>query len=140
MAVAAKARSFLLGPLHPFFSITEFLEDLFEDFLPHDAHIKASGRVHISLTHAYGKCDPGSSWNRIVSEFRTRKELIEVRITIIYILTVYVIAPVYQLTNLASRITVIMSDICMSVINYSASPSPPTFNDIINLYAPSLVR
>ena len=90
--MAAESRRHTLGPLNPRVDITGFLHDLFDDFLPPDAHIRATGRVHISMTRIMrhdnvqrddpdeffqGKRQEGKSY--IVSHFRSRDELIQVQ-------------------------------------------------------------
>ena len=66
-----EARKKSLGPFHPTFNIqTVLLEGLLK-ILPEDAHLRVSGKLHISLTRVYdGK-------NVIVSDFPTRHDLIQ---------------------------------------------------------------
>ncbi|CAL8263163.1 unnamed protein product [Merluccius merluccius] len=74
MAMAREARKRKLGPLHPAFNLLQIVRDCLLDSLPPDAHVRASGKLCVSLTRvADGK-------NVIVSEFDTRDELIQVLI------------------------------------------------------------
>lgn len=68
-----KARSRTLGPLHPSFNIHKILTDGLIKEIPDDAHIKASGRMFISLTRVYDRK------NVVVSEFESKEDFIEVR-------------------------------------------------------------
>ena len=72
LQVALKARSYTLGPLHPTFSIVDFVKGLLDDFLPYNAHVLASGRIHISLTRMSDRK------NVIVNQFDSREDLIQV--------------------------------------------------------------
>ncbi len=65
----------LLGVLHPSFDLYTRLRAFLEDFLPKDAHRLTRDKVRISLTTVEG----GKLKNWIVSNFNTRKELINVR-------------------------------------------------------------
>ncbi|XP_068908332.1 patatin-like phospholipase domain-containing protein 2 isoform X2 [Tenebrio molitor] len=72
LRAAAEARRRSLGPFNPSFNIHNLLMEGYEKFLPDDAHIKVSGKLHVSLTRVHdGK-------NVIVSQFDTREELIQV--------------------------------------------------------------
>ncbi|KAG7281868.1 hypothetical protein CRUP_031117 [Coryphaenoides rupestris] len=63
-----------LGPLHPAFNLLQIVRRSMVEMLPPDAHLRASGKLCVSLTRvADGK-------NVIVSEFDTRDELIQVLI------------------------------------------------------------
>jgi hypothetical protein len=57
-------------PLGTFFDALSFYEDLWDRYLPEDAHIRASGVLHISITLF------PSFQNRVVTNFPTRRELI----------------------------------------------------------------
>lgn len=71
LRVAVEARSRSLGPFAPSFNIHRLLLEGLEKFLPHDAHIRVSGKLHISLTRVHdGK-------NVIISHFDSRQELID---------------------------------------------------------------
>ncbi|CAL8358298.1 unnamed protein product [Lota lota] len=72
MSMAREARKRKLGPLHPAFNLLQIVRDSLLETLPADAHVRASGKLCVSLTRvADGK-------NVIVSEFDTRDELIQV--------------------------------------------------------------
>ena len=72
MSLAKAARARYLGPLSPGFKINEILLRDMRCGLPVDAHIRASGKLFISLTRVYdGK-------NVIVSDYKSREELIQV--------------------------------------------------------------
>ncbi|KAG5668191.1 hypothetical protein PVAND_016141 [Polypedilum vanderplanki] len=67
--IASNARSHPLGPFAPSFNIQEKLLNGFEQRLPEDAHLKLSGRLHISLTRIFDRK------NVIVSQFESREDL-----------------------------------------------------------------
>ncbi|KAJ8922499.1 hypothetical protein NQ315_007529 [Exocentrus adspersus] len=72
LKVATEARSRSLGAFSPSFNIHQLLLEGFEKFLPDDAHIRVSGKLHVSLTRVHdGK-------NVVVSQFDSREELIQV--------------------------------------------------------------
>ncbi|XP_063914558.1 patatin-like phospholipase domain-containing protein 2 isoform X3 [Zophobas morio] len=72
LRVAIEARKRSLGPFNPSFNIHNLLLEGLEKFLPDDAHVRVSGKLHVSLTRVRdGK-------NVIVSQFDSREELIQV--------------------------------------------------------------
>lgn len=71
LRVAISARANLLGPLHPSFDINAILTETLEKALPDDVHVRASGKLHISLTRVY------DGQNVIVSEFDSKEEVIQ---------------------------------------------------------------
>lgn len=73
MLMARRARSHPLGPLHPSFNLLQMVKNSLLSSLPDDAHILVSGRLCVSLTRV-----PDGK-NVLVSEFRSRDELVEVR-------------------------------------------------------------
>ncbi|XP_076810512.1 uncharacterized protein LOC143453208 [Clavelina lepadiformis] len=74
MAIVMDARSRYLGPLSPGFKLNETLLRDMRSGLPADVHIRATGKLFISLTRLHdGK-------NVIVSDYKSREELIEVLI------------------------------------------------------------
>lgn len=73
MLMAQEARSHRLGPLHPSFNLLQMLKDSLLSSLPEDAHLRVSGRLGVSLTRV-----PDGK-NVLVSDFRSRVELVEVR-------------------------------------------------------------
>ncbi|XP_015431999.1 PREDICTED: LOW QUALITY PROTEIN: patatin-like phospholipase domain-containing protein 2 [Dufourea novaeangliae] len=71
LRVAREARQSTLGPFSPSFNVQEILLESLQKFLPNDAHIRVSGKLHISLTRVYdGK-------NVIVSQFSSREDLLQ---------------------------------------------------------------
>ncbi|CAG2057332.1 unnamed protein product, partial [Timema podura] len=71
LRVVQEARTKTLGPFSPSFSIHNIIRDGLEKGLPQDAHLRTSGKLHISLTRVYdGK-------NVVVNEFHSREELIQ---------------------------------------------------------------
>uniref|UniRef100_A0A6M2DS36 triacylglycerol lipase n=1 Tax=Xenopsylla cheopis TaxID=163159 RepID=A0A6M2DS36_XENCH len=71
LRVVNEARSRSLGPLSPSFNIQNVLLEGLEKFLPEDAHLRVSGKLHVSLTRVYdGK-------NVIVSQFNSREDLLQ---------------------------------------------------------------
>uniref|UniRef100_A0A8C5M664 triacylglycerol lipase n=1 Tax=Leptobrachium leishanense TaxID=445787 RepID=A0A8C5M664_9ANUR len=71
MEVAKEARKRNLGPLHPSFNLVKILKNGLYRNLPENAHELASGRLVISLTRV------SDGENVLVSEFRTKEELIQ---------------------------------------------------------------
>lgn len=70
--VASTVRTHPLGVFHPGFSLLRVVRDSLLEKLPADAHLRASGRLCVSLTRlADGK-------NVLVSQFDSREELIQV--------------------------------------------------------------
>ena len=68
--VAAEAQSKTFGPFTPGFDIEKFLLKSM-DHLPKDAHERANGRLHISVTRA------SDLTNEIISSWNSRDELIQ---------------------------------------------------------------
>lgn len=73
LRLAKRASSLTLGPLHPHFRIVNTVKKSFQKILPENAHEIANGRLHISLTRV------SDFKNIIVTEFRSKEDLIEVR-------------------------------------------------------------
>ncbi|CAK6954496.1 patatin-like phospholipase domain-containing protein 2 [Scomber scombrus] len=72
LTVAKEARKHTLGVFHPTFSLLRTVRDTLLEKLPQDAHLRASGKLYVSLTRITdGK-------NVLVSEFESREELIQV--------------------------------------------------------------
>lgn len=61
-----------MGTLHPFYNLLQIVKDSMVRSLPEDAHIRASGKLSVSLTRV-----PDGK-NVLVSEFDSREELIQV--------------------------------------------------------------
>lgn len=72
LTVAREARTHLLGVFHPTFNLLHFLRDILLEKLPADAHLKASGRLCVSLTRL------ADSKNLLVTHFHSREELVQV--------------------------------------------------------------
>ncbi|XP_043256181.1 patatin-like phospholipase domain-containing protein 2 isoform X1 [Colletes gigas] len=71
LRVAREARQRTLGPFSPSFNVQEILLESLQKFLPNDAHIRVSGKLHVSLTRVYdGK-------NVIVSQFSSKEDLLQ---------------------------------------------------------------
>uniref|UniRef100_A0A665X209 triacylglycerol lipase n=1 Tax=Echeneis naucrates TaxID=173247 RepID=A0A665X209_ECHNA len=72
MFMAREARKSRVGPLHPAFNLLQRVQDSLHSSLPADAHVRASGRLCVSLTRV------SDGKNVLVSEFESREELIQV--------------------------------------------------------------
>ncbi len=72
LKIATEARSRALGPLHPSFNVVQRLRTGLENFLPDNAHVIASGRLHISLTRV------SDMQNVLVSQYNSKEEVIQV--------------------------------------------------------------
>uniref|UniRef100_A0A8B9JW03 PNPLA domain-containing protein n=1 Tax=Astyanax mexicanus TaxID=7994 RepID=A0A8B9JW03_ASTMX len=72
--VAKEARKRNLGPLHPTFNLVKVVRSGLQRDLPEDAHIRASGKLFISLTRV------SDGANVLVSDFSSKDELIQVRL------------------------------------------------------------
>ncbi|XP_071527198.1 uncharacterized protein [Panulirus ornatus] len=70
LKTAKVSRSYILGSFNPFFPLEEPLLRNLLEMLPEDAHIRATGRLHLSLTRA------STLTNEVVSEYKTRDELL----------------------------------------------------------------
>ncbi|XP_041795451.1 patatin-like phospholipase domain-containing protein 2 [Chelmon rostratus] len=71
MFMAKEARKHKLGPLHPAYNLLQIVKDSLAASLPEDAHVRASGKLCVSLTRVSDRK------NILVSEFATREELIQ---------------------------------------------------------------
>uniref|UniRef100_A0A8C3AL74 PNPLA domain-containing protein n=1 Tax=Cyclopterus lumpus TaxID=8103 RepID=A0A8C3AL74_CYCLU len=65
------ARKHTLGVFHPTFSLLRAVQDILLEKLPADAHLRASGKLCVSLTRLSDR------QNVLVSEFDSREELIQ---------------------------------------------------------------
>ncbi|CAJ1055967.1 patatin-like phospholipase domain-containing protein 2 isoform X2 [Xyrichtys novacula] len=72
LATAKKARKHTLGVFHPTFSLLRTAKEFLQQKLPEDAHLKASGKLCVSLTRM------SDLENVLVSQFDSREELIQV--------------------------------------------------------------
>jgi len=75
MTMAKEGWRHRLGPLHPAFNLMQLVKDSLLRSLPEDAHVRASGKLHVSLTRV------SDGKNVLVSEFDSREELIQVDVT-----------------------------------------------------------
>ena len=70
LELVRKARSRTFGPFHPSFDLIGLVRKGIDSFLPKDAHITCSGRLHLSLTTL-------PDWkNVVVNQFSSREELL----------------------------------------------------------------
>lgn len=140
LRLAKEARGGILGPFSPSFNVQEilleslqkvlqylfiylFIVSIFNLFyslqiLPEDAHIRVSGKLHISLTRVY------DMKNVIVSQFNTREDLFQVNLVdclafFLYILFIYLFIHLYVQALLAS-----------SFIPFFCGALPPRFHGI----------
>lgn len=91
MFMAKEARKHRLGPLHPAYNLMQIVQDSLLAKLPEDAHVRASGRLCVSLTRV------SDGKNVIVSEFGSRDDLIEALICSCFVpLYCGVIPPTYR--------------------------------------------
>lgn len=72
LTTAKEVRKHSLGVFHPTFSLLRTVRDSLLEKLPEDAHLRASGRLCVSLTRLADRK------NVLVSEFSSREELIQV--------------------------------------------------------------
>lgn len=70
--LARRARRHPLGVLHPAFGLLRLVRDSLLQRLPADAHLRASGRLCVSLTRL------ADGTNVLVSQFDSREELVQV--------------------------------------------------------------
>ncbi|XP_044213142.1 patatin-like phospholipase domain-containing protein 2 [Thunnus albacares] len=71
MFMAKEARKHKLGPLHPAYNLLQIVKDSLQRGLPEDAHVRASGKLCVSLTRV------SDGKNVLVSEFDSREELVQ---------------------------------------------------------------
>lgn len=72
LRLVKEARAGSLGPFSPSFNVQSVLLEGLQKYLPEDAHIRVSGKLHISLTRVYdGK-------NVVVSQFTSKEDLLQV--------------------------------------------------------------
>ncbi|XP_070686703.1 patatin-like phospholipase domain-containing protein 2 [Pempheris klunzingeri] len=71
LTTAKEARKHTLGVFHPTFSLLRSVRDSLLEKLPADAHLRASGKLCVSLTRV------ADGRNVLVSEFDSREELIQ---------------------------------------------------------------
>lgn len=71
LRTAIEARSRSLGPFHPAFDINAILTESLQRGLPEDVHLRASGRLHVSLTRVY------DGENVIINKFDSKEDVIQ---------------------------------------------------------------
>uniref|UniRef100_A0A8C6LYC7 triacylglycerol lipase n=1 Tax=Nothobranchius furzeri TaxID=105023 RepID=A0A8C6LYC7_NOTFU len=71
MHMAKEARKHSLGPLHPAYNLLQIVQDTLLGRFPEDAHVRASGKLCVSLTRV------SDGKNLLVSQFDSRDELIQ---------------------------------------------------------------
>nr|XP_061812835.1 patatin-like phospholipase domain-containing protein 2 [Nerophis lumbriciformis] len=71
MFMAKEARKHKLGSLHPSYNLLKLMKESLLACLPADAHIRASGKLCVSLTRV------SDGKNVLVSDFENREELIQ---------------------------------------------------------------
>lgn len=71
MHMAKEAKKHKLGPLHPAYNLLQLVQDCLLGSLPEDAHIRASGKLCVSLTRV------SDGRNLLVSQFSSRDDLIQ---------------------------------------------------------------
>ncbi|XP_067142346.1 patatin-like phospholipase domain-containing protein atgl-1 [Centruroides vittatus] len=71
LEIVDEARASILGPLHPRFDLNKMLYEGLNRLLPEDAHLRCTGRLHVSLTRWNDRK------NLLLSEFDRRDELIQ---------------------------------------------------------------
>ncbi|XP_056137663.1 patatin-like phospholipase domain-containing protein 2 isoform X2 [Lampris incognitus] len=69
--VAKEARKRFLGPMHPSFNLVKIVRHMLHRTLPPDAHLRATGRLGISLTRVT------DGENVLVSHFHSKEELVQ---------------------------------------------------------------
>ncbi|XP_072242457.1 patatin-like phospholipase domain-containing protein 2 isoform X1 [Leuresthes tenuis] len=74
LTMAKEARKHTLGVFHPTFSLLQTVRHYLLENLPEDAHLRATGKLCVSLTRL------ADGENVLVSEFASRDELIQVLI------------------------------------------------------------
>ncbi|XP_039989275.1 patatin-like phospholipase domain-containing protein 2 isoform X2 [Xiphias gladius] len=91
MFMAREARRHKLGPLHPSYNLLQIVKDSLLGNLPDDAHVRASGRLSVSLTRV------SDGKNVLVSEFDSREELVQALLCSCFVpLYCGVIPPTYR--------------------------------------------
>ena len=73
---AVKARTKSLGILHPSLSHNEFIRERLFKTLPEDCHLRANGRLYLSMTRV------SDGKNVFVSQYQSKEDLIRVYIKI----------------------------------------------------------
>ncbi|KAL0968861.1 hypothetical protein UPYG_G00272830 [Umbra pygmaea] len=79
ITVAKEARKRFLGPMHPSFNLVKILRTMVYKNLPPDCHLRANGRLGISLTRV------SDGENVLVSHFNSKEELVQACVCSAYI-------------------------------------------------------
>ncbi|XP_041853283.1 patatin-like phospholipase domain-containing protein 2 isoform X2 [Melanotaenia boesemani] len=91
MHMAKEARKHRLGPLHPAYDLLQLVQESLLKKIPQDAHVRASGKLCVSLTRV------SDGRNLLVSQFDSRDELIQALICSCFVpLYCGVIPPTYR--------------------------------------------
>ncbi|XP_067293385.1 patatin-like phospholipase domain-containing protein 2 isoform X2 [Pseudorasbora parva] len=91
LEMSREARKGTLGAVHPSFDLLKIVRNFLSRELPDDAHLLASGRLHVSLTRV------SDGRNVLVSEFDSKEDLIQALIcSCFYPLYCGVIPPSYH--------------------------------------------
>ncbi|XP_039665986.1 patatin-like phospholipase domain-containing protein 2 [Perca fluviatilis] len=69
--MAKEGRKRKLGPLHPAFNLLRIVRDSLMEGLPEDAHVRASGKLCVSLTRV------SDGKNELVTKFDSKEELVQ---------------------------------------------------------------
>ncbi|XP_073689086.1 patatin-like phospholipase domain-containing protein 2 [Garra rufa] len=77
--VAKEARKRFLGPMHPSFNLVKIMRSVMHRVLPPDGHIRATGRLGISLTRV------SDGENVLVTHFSSNEELVQACVCSAYI-------------------------------------------------------
>uniref|UniRef100_A0A8C9RNT8 triacylglycerol lipase n=1 Tax=Scleropages formosus TaxID=113540 RepID=A0A8C9RNT8_SCLFO len=77
--VAKEARKRFLGPMHPSFNLVKMMRKLLYRTLPPDAHVRARGRLGISLTRV------SDGENVLFSQFSSNEDLVQACVCSAYI-------------------------------------------------------
>ncbi|XP_053741485.1 patatin-like phospholipase domain-containing protein 2 isoform X1 [Synchiropus splendidus] len=77
--VAKEARKRFLGPMHPSFNLMKIFRFMLRRTLPADCHVRATGRLGISLTRVM------DGENVLVSRFKSKEELVQACVCSAYI-------------------------------------------------------
>ena len=128
MSMTQEARKRKLGPLHPAFNLQQLVRDSLNETLPADAHVRASGRLCVSLTRV------SDGKNVIVSEFDTRDELIQVHQLAQFTVT-RGRSPPKQNNIHASSHFVSQAVLCSCFIPFYCGLIPPTYRGVVRRQA-----
>ena len=78
--LARRSREFPLGGWEPDVHIENIARDAIDNVLPPDAHIRCTGRLFVSVTLINGWSINQPFSNRLISDFPTRNDLLDVSV------------------------------------------------------------